>query len=167
MEGKASKGRSKVRDSNFSHCWESRKTTKLHTCNIYAEGLGLSHAGSLTGRQFSLCEPSFVGSVGFLSHLLLVIGLEPLHTDCIRAVFSTHWTLEIGDGYLSPCQKETACLCLQTWDVSVHLWVNMKLTEVDGLRDQGRECPCHCSDPGFEASHQTVCVAPSTCTRRG
>lgn len=36
----------------------------------------------------------------------------------------------------------------------------MKLIEVDGLRYWGSECPCHCSDPSFEASHQAVQGTP-------
>lgn len=35
----------RVRDSLYSHCYESHMKTKLHSCTICTEGLSQSHAG--------------------------------------------------------------------------------------------------------------------------
>jgi hypothetical protein len=65
--------------------------TKLHNCNLCAEGLGQSHADSLVGCSVSVspCEPRLVDSVGFLDpsgsssaefpKLHLIFGCGSLH----------------------------------------------------------------------------------------
>lgn len=77
---------------------ESHKKTKQHNCNIHAEGLGQSYAGSLAGGSVSPYEPwlidfcgvscsvfdpsgsynPFSSSAGF-SELCLMVGRVSLH----------------------------------------------------------------------------------------
>jgi hypothetical protein len=52
--GKGPKSRQKSQRQPCSQCSESHMKTKLHNCNIHAEGLGQTHA---VGRWFSLYGP--------------------------------------------------------------------------------------------------------------
>ena len=61
---------------------------------------------------------------------------------------------------------ETACLNLQRWNVNEHKWVNMRLIEVDWLKDQGRMHSWRSSDSSFEANHQSV-NDPTNLQRKG
>ena len=55
-----------------------RQKTNLHTCIMYTDGLGLSHAGSLVVVFISesLFEPRLIGSIGFL--VVPFIPLTPI-----------------------------------------------------------------------------------------
>lgn len=65
----------KARNIPYSHCLTSHTKTKLHSCNIHAEGLGQSQADSLVvgALLVSPCELKLVSSAGFL-----VVPLTPL-----------------------------------------------------------------------------------------
>lgn len=75
MRERVLKAGKRVRESLCSYCYESHKKTKIHNSNIYAEGLGQSHAGFLVVGSVSVrsYENRLVDSVD-----ILVVSLTPL-----------------------------------------------------------------------------------------
>ena len=84
MRSRVPKVRKRVRDSPCSHCYESYNRTKLHNCDIYAEGLGQSHAGApvVDSVPVSSYEPRLADSVSFL-----VVSLDPVASTVWKSKF--------------------------------------------------------------------------------
>ena len=89
-----------------------------------------------------------------------------LHTDCIKVGFSTHWPSRNWRWVFKPVTEKTASLCLQRWSGNVYKRINMRVNGSYWLRGWGRELSWHCSDPGFEVSHQAVQMISPICTKR-
>lgn len=81
MREKAPKASKKVGNSPYSHCKESYRSSKLHSCNIYSDCLGQFHTGSLLISSVSVSpyQPRLVELAEFL-----VLSLTPLAPKILK-----------------------------------------------------------------------------------